>query len=174
MARRRPKFWTCTRQTKGVKCNTLVPVAKRKCPSCGKARPKKSPPKHMAALNNSYEHFIEINGGEHCGICGITREQTSTPNQRMQRDHVHTTTGLGEPRGLLCIACNIRLSDRMTVEWTRAALAYLERHEIRMAGLVIDETEAATTCPSCMGAGTQSRSQGEENRPVSDDRSSQP
>lgn len=136
MARRRKTHWLCTRKTAGVKCMTKNEPRKQLCVTCGKAKPKKSPKKHMTALRvHDYDYFIEINGGEHCGICGVTREQTSTPNQRMQRDHGHTTTSLGEPRGLLCIACNIRLSDRMTPEWTRAALAYLERHEIRMGRL---------------------------------------
>lgn len=143
MGIRRQKFWTCTRKTAGVKCMTRNEPRKQLCATCGKAKPKRSAPKHMAALNNSYEHFIEINGGEHCGICGVTRAQTSTPHRRMQKDHVHTVGDLGEPRGILCIACNMRLTERMTLEWMRAAVAYLERHETRMARMVIDESEAA-------------------------------
>jgi hypothetical protein len=27
----------------------------------------------MAALDLTYEHYVEINGGEHCGICGKPR-----------------------------------------------------------------------------------------------------
>jgi hypothetical protein len=105
---------------------------------CGKARPPKRQPKHMAALNNSYEHFVEINGGEHCGIC----KAPPLPHRRLDRDHAHTTGGLGEPRGLLCRFCNMRLSYQMTEEWLEATLAYVRRHRLRMEALTTDEEAA--------------------------------
>lgn len=79
----------------------------------------------MAALDLPYEHYIEINGGEHCGICGAAR----SPDRRLQRDHDHR--GPGHPRGLLCFACNRWLRGFMTIDWMRRAIAYLERAEAR-------------------------------------------
>lgn len=38
-------------------------------------------------------------------------------------DHDHKSMEL---RGLLCTSCNMRLSDRHTIAWLRAALDYLE------------------------------------------------
>lgn len=126
---RRSRFWTCTRRTNGEKCNTLVPNAKRKCPKCGKPKPAPRRPKHLAALNESYEHYIEINGGEHCGICGRQPDGT----RRLDRDHDHTVLGLGLPRGLLCRGCNMRLSYQLTEEWMEAALTYLRRARERQS-----------------------------------------
>lgn len=75
----------------------------------------------MTALDLSYEHYIEINGGEYCGICGAPPK----PHKRLDRDHDHKT---GLPRGLLCWACNRQLRTWATVEWLTAATAYLKRH----------------------------------------------
>jgi hypothetical protein len=135
VARRRKTRWACTRQKGGVKCNTWNPIRAQRCHVCGKPKPAAKKPKHMAALNESYEHYIEINGGEHCGICGTTVAERKTPGKKFQRDHAHITTGLGEPRGLLCTACNMRLGQRLTLEWMQAAVDYLRRHEARMADL---------------------------------------
>jgi hypothetical protein len=93
----------------------------------------------MAALNASYEDYIEIQGGEYCGMCGITRAQTKNPQKKLQRDHVHTPNGLGEARGLLCFPCNLHLGDWYTIGRVRSMLAYLERHEARMAELTEEE-----------------------------------
>jgi hypothetical protein len=132
---RRKRFWTCTRQQDGKRCNTLVPTAKRKCPACGKAKPAARRPKHMIALNESYEHYVEINGGEHCGICGKPPDHT----RRLDRDHSHDVLSLGTPRGLLCRGCNMRLSYQLTEEWMEAALAYLRRARER----ITDDEEMA-------------------------------
>jgi hypothetical protein len=79
----------------------------------------------MAALDLSYEHYIEINGGvEVCGICGCGPKD----GRRLNRDHDHVT---GEPRGLLCWLDNKFLRRGMTVEWMRRAIEYLERAEAR-------------------------------------------
>lgn len=74
----------------------------------------------MAALQLSYETYVEINDGEFCGICG--REPES--GKRFHRDHDHRT---GKPRGVLCFPCNLQLKHSSTVEWLRAAASYLER-----------------------------------------------
>ena len=128
---RRKTKWLCQRQSKGKKCLTLNPIRAQKCSACGKPKPKPKRPQHMAALNESYEHYIQIQGGEFCGICGKGPEL----NRRLDRDHAHTTSGLGEPRGLLCRGDNMKMQYWMTVEWMEAALEYLRAHEARMRGL---------------------------------------
>lgn len=74
----------------------------------------------MAALDLSYEHYVRINGGETCGICG--REPSL--GRRLDRDHCHRT---GQPRGLLCWSCNRQLRTWATVEWMADAIKYLKR-----------------------------------------------
>ena len=78
----------------------------------------------MAALDLPYEQYVEINGGDHCGICGVKPE----PGKRLHRDHDHRT---GKPRGLLCYPDNAALRPYMTLEWLRAAVAYSERASLR-------------------------------------------
>jgi hypothetical protein len=113
--------WTCQRRAGGIKCGHVNASRKRNCQACGKPRPVRRRPKHMAALDLAYEAYIEINGGESCGICGAR----PSPGRRLDRDHEHL--GTGRARGLLCHACNRTLSRRVTPEWLRAAAAYLER-----------------------------------------------
>jgi hypothetical protein len=74
----------------------------------------------MAALKLPYEYYLELNGGEFCGICG----KRPKPGKRLHRDHDHRT---GKPRGLLCFRCNTALRPYMTFEWLRKALAYIKR-----------------------------------------------
>jgi hypothetical protein len=135
---RRARGWTCTRKTAGQKCLTLNGPGTRKCSKCGKPRPKRSPPKHMAALNESYESYVELNGGEFCGICG----RPPSPGRKLDRDHDHSTP-LGTPRGLLCSLHNRWLPRWMTLELARAIVEYLERYERRMEALITDEEDAA-------------------------------
>jgi Recombination endonuclease VII len=79
----------------------------------------------MAVLRDlSYEECIEINGGEHCGVCGV-----GPKTRRLDRDHEHKDDGAF--RGLLCIRCNLALPNRITLDWLRAAVVYLERFEQR-------------------------------------------
>jgi hypothetical protein len=78
----------------------------------------------MAALKIPYEVYIEINGGEHCGICG----RKPLPHRRLDRDHDHRT---GKPRGLLCHSCNRTLKHSVTISWMWAAIAYLRRAAAR-------------------------------------------
>jgi hypothetical protein len=118
------KTWRCQRQTGGKKCLHDNPSRLRKCQQCGKSRPPRKRPDHMKALDLPYEHYIEINGGEHCGICG----QPPKPGKRLHRDHDHKT-GLG--RGLLCFQCNRMLGNKQA-RWLRLAAYYLERHEDRV------------------------------------------
>jgi hypothetical protein len=82
----------------------------------------------MSALALSYEYYVALNGGEHCGICG---REPKPGGRRLDRDHSHE--GVGVPRGLLCPRCNRLLHRFVTPEWLRAAMAYLERVETRRA-----------------------------------------
>jgi hypothetical protein len=85
-------------------------------------RKAKRRPKHMIALEQPYEVYVELNGGEHCAIC-----RALPKTKRLDRDHDHRT---GRPRGLLCHRCNRALQVWVTVEWLAAAGAYLERASI--------------------------------------------
>ena len=117
--------WTCQRVTGGIKCGAGNPNRNRKCKTCGKTRPARKRPAHMSALSLPYEYYVEINGGEHCGICGLP----PSPNRKLDRDHEHK--GVGFARGLLCWSCNRQLKHTSTASWLRAAAAYLERAEAR-------------------------------------------
>lgn len=112
--------WTCRRRVNGLPCATQNPNRKRKCVTCGGPKPAKRTPKHMAALELSYDYYVEINGGERCAICLRRR---SSAEKRLHRDHDHRT---GRPRGLLCFPCNKRLAYDVTPEWLRAAADYLD------------------------------------------------
>jgi hypothetical protein len=118
------RYWTCQRQKAGKKCGTRNLARKRLCGGCGKAKPARKRPAHMAALGLSYEDYVAINGGsEACGICGKPR----SPTRRHARDHEHK--GDGKPRGILCWKCNNALPDWMDARWLRLATYYLERAE---------------------------------------------
>jgi CRISPR/Cas system-associated protein Cas10 (large subunit of type III CRISPR-Cas system) len=97
------------------------PNRKQLCAKCGGRKPQKRRPRHMAALDITYEEFVVLNGGERCAIC--LRER-SEKDRRLQRDHDHFS---GRPRGLLCVRCNRALPAWMTPEWLRAAADYLEK-----------------------------------------------
>src|SRR5689334_5693288 len=94
------RFWTCRRQRDGKVCLWKNSSRKRKCELCGGAKPARRKPKHMVALEATYEHYVELNGADRCGIC--LRERSET-DRRFDRDHDHKT---GRPRGLLCHRCN--------------------------------------------------------------------
>jgi hypothetical protein len=119
------RVWTCQRQANGVKCRAVNPKRLQKCHVCGKRRPASKPPAHMSALKLPLAYYVEINGGERCGICG----KSPKPGEKFHRDHEHK--GVGFARGLLCFPCNSALRPYMTLEWLRAAVAYVERAEAR-------------------------------------------
>lgn len=116
-------FWKCQRQSGGVKCGASNPTRVRKCQKCLKPRPPRKRPAHMSALDVAYTHYVTVNGGEHCGICGKPPE----PGKRHHRDHEHK--GVGKPRGILCFRCNAALRPYMDLAWVRAAAEYLQRTE---------------------------------------------
>jgi len=93
---------------------------KRSCQACGRKRPPKRRPKHMVALIVPYEEYIQLNGGEICGVC-LT---PGSGRRRLDRDHDHKT---GLPRGLLHPRCNRALPSWVTAVWLRAAADYLDR-----------------------------------------------
>lgn len=113
-------FWTCQRQAAGVKCATRNPARLRKCGACGKPRPARRQPAHMAVLSEmTYEQAVELYG-ERCGVCGA-----GPGTRRLHRDHEHKGSGI--IRGLLCFRCNAALRSYMTVEWLEKVAAYLRR-----------------------------------------------
>lgn len=109
-----PTTWKC-------RCGERSPARKKKCVSCGKVRPRKKTTRSLPT--DSYEFYIELNGGEHCGICG----KGPSPTRRLDRDHDHRT---GKARGLLCggrMGCNRRLGRVDDPVWLEAAARYLRR-----------------------------------------------
>ena len=119
-------FWTCQRQIAGVKCRALNANRFQKCQTCGKRRPPRKPPAHMSALKVPYEFYVQINGGERCGVCG------AGPSVRRRLDKDHSHEGVGKPRGLLCWRHNKGIEMfGDSPELLRAAAAYLERSEAR-------------------------------------------
>jgi hypothetical protein len=110
------KTWRC----RG--CLSMNEARKRTCQACAKPRPKKRRPKHLKALELPYEQYVELNGGEHCGVCG----RAPTKTRRLDRDHCHKT---GRPRGLACARCNRALPSWVTADWLDKAAAYLRKGE---------------------------------------------
>ncbi len=77
--------------------------------------------KHRALLNAHRKYYpllLEYQGGG-CAICG----KPPPDNRRHALDHDHKEMVL---RGVLCTACNMRLSDRITPTWLRLAADYLD------------------------------------------------
>lgn len=117
-----PKYRLCP------KCKYRYERVKRKCPSCGKARPKKRVPKHAETLrDHSYEFYCQVaevlHGvkDERCCVCGKPRGE-----RRHDRDHDHLT---GFPRGLACVQCNRIMVHRLTIERAEQIVGYLKRAE---------------------------------------------
>lgn len=122
-------MWTCSRVSQGVRCGHVNDGRVTYCRGCGKARQKRKPPAHLAALELSYEWYVEFNGGPDCGVCGAESAEGRTND----RDHDHRR---GFPRGLACPRCN-RTLDRATrfiptgqeAWWMTRAGLYLTRAE---------------------------------------------
>lgn len=129
MATRKPT-WTCTRQANKVECRAVNPNRFQLCKTCGKRKPKRKTASHTQSLNLTYEEYIELNGGEFCGICFRTRAELPDPSRKLDRDHTHDPTmGVEAARGLLCRECNRKAKKWLKIEWVRGLLAYLERVE---------------------------------------------
>lgn len=115
------RIWTCQRITGGRKCGAQNTSSRKVCGFCGKSKPARRRPAHLAALEQPYEVFLALNRGvERCAIC----DRSPAAHRRLDRDHDHTT---GLPRGLLCHRCNRALPAWMTPLWLRRATYYLER-----------------------------------------------
>lgn len=100
-----------------------------------------------------YDKFVELQGGEFCGICG-----NPPKNRRLNIDHDHDT---GLIRGLLCIPCNRRLRRYHRIAYVRKMLRYLENPPLqgkRAADV------AALLAPLPLSEGYDSRSNGSQNR----------
>jgi hypothetical protein len=121
---RRKRYWTCQRVTHGNKCGTRNPSRTLKCLACGKHKPARKKPAHMAVLEQPYEWWQERFGSV-CGICGAK----PSARRRLDRDHCHAS---GAARGLLCHRCNRALPDWVTAAWLRSAAEYLERSEAQV------------------------------------------
>ena len=114
------------------KCKYRYERIKKKCPSCGKARPKKRVPKHAETLrDDSYEHYVQISKeihGNGDGTCDVCRRPPS-PTRRHDRDHDHNT---GQPRGLACPGihgCNRSMPHWLTAHRAQLIADYLKRVE---------------------------------------------
>lgn len=111
------------------KCHYRYEKIKQKCPSCGKARPKKRVPKHAQTLrDHSYEHYVavsaEIHGveDESCCVC----RKPKSEGRKHDRDHDHLT---GNPRGLACHKCNRLMPHWMDAHRAQLVADYLKRVE---------------------------------------------
>lgn len=105
-------------------CKGTNPPRKRKCVTCGRALPKRRRPAHTKALALPYEHYVELQGGEFCGMCvHLPESQRVKANRKLDRDHSHRD---GTPRGLLCSRHNRMLKSWYTPELLKAAAEYLE------------------------------------------------
>jgi hypothetical protein len=122
VARKARPWWSC-------RCGYRNERAKRKCLSCGKAKPKKRVPKHAETLrDDGYEHYVKVAEALHgvrderCCVCGRPR----SAERRHDRDHDHNT---GKPRGLACVVCNKLMPHQLTAERAELIAAYLRRAE---------------------------------------------
>ena len=107
-------------------CGYRYERRKRKCPSCGKAAPKKRVPKHAETLrDHTYEDYVEVSRlihgvtDESCCVC-----RRPKGHRKHDRDHDHKT---GNPRGLCCHRCNRMMPHWMTPHLAQLVANYLAR-----------------------------------------------
>ena len=124
-----PRTWTCQRQTAGVRCGHVNERKYKICRACEKRRPASKRTKAQAPVD-SYEWYVERQGGEYCVIgrmldkpCG---KGPQASGRRFARDHDH---GTDTPRGLLCFRHNQQLKAGFDARTLRAMADYLERYE---------------------------------------------
>jgi hypothetical protein len=77
----------------------------------------------LKAARPHYQQLLEQQGGV-CAICG-----RPPVNRRLDIDHCHKQLVI---RGLLCHLCNRQLGNRVTADWMRKAISYLEQPPIRL------------------------------------------
>lgn len=110
------------------RCGYRYERRKRKCPSCGKAAPKRRVPKHAQTLrDHTYEDYLEVSRlihGVADGSCCVCRRPKG--DRRHDRDHDHTT---GNPRGLACHRCNRMMPREMDAHRAQLIANYLLRVE---------------------------------------------
>ena len=116
------RYWLC------AGCRYRNERIKRKCVSCGRARPKPRVPKHAKTLqSDTYEDYVrvsaEIHGvtDESCCVCRKPKGE-----RKHDRDHDHST---GNPRGLACHRCNRSMPHWMTAHKAQLVADYLKRVE---------------------------------------------
>lgn len=107
----------------GLRYDTETNKSRRKCPSCGTPRVRKTKQKHMQALDLPRATFVEANDGfDGCWVC---RELGLPLDKPTVRDHEHV--GDGRPRGILCIYHNRKLGPAYTPALVSAYAKYLQR-----------------------------------------------
>ena len=118
------------------KCKYRYERIKQKCPSCGKARPKRRVRGHAVALQgDNYESVFvkaaqEIHGvyDESCCVCGKPKPK----DRRHDREHGHKVgdAAYAKARGIACSKCNM-LMKFTELDAKRAWLIwqYLQRVE---------------------------------------------
>lgn len=88
------------------------------------ARRRTYPRKHrdfLTTVRPYYDRLLIYQDGK-CAICG----RLPSEKRRFDLDHNHRDMFL---RGLLCVRCNIGLSDWMTAEWCESAAVYLRERD---------------------------------------------
>ena len=80
--------------------------------------------------SRDYDRLVEIQGGEHCAICG-EQQQERARGKGLYVDHDHST---GAIRGLLCANCNAALGGfRDNSQFMMRAISYLTRPPLMIA-----------------------------------------
>lgn len=100
------------------------------------ARRRTYPRKHRDFLNSIRSHYdmlLAYQDGK-CAIC----KRLPSERRRFDLDHNHRQMFL---RGLLCVRCNIGLSDWMTAEWCDSAANYLRERDADWFTKLISEGE---------------------------------
>jgi hypothetical protein len=127
VARKARPYWLCR------KCKYRNERIKRKCVSCGAAKPPRKVGKNQETLRDDdyayYCRVAEVLHGvtdERCCVCG--RPKPEGPRRfHHDREHDHNT---GFPRGLACPPCNMLMKFRqLNAEKAQLIADYLKRAE---------------------------------------------
>lgn len=94
-------------------------------------------PKQRAARDKRLQELFNISADEwdvilefQGGVCALCAEKNSRYGRNkgkpkpLNTDHDHKS---GLTRGILCVGCNRKIPEWMTIEWLEAVLKYLKR-----------------------------------------------